>query len=55
MLSDYVNAYVQAIKDNDIKEKKRIENDMVRLGMDVMTLKILAREMTGEESNGKVL
>ena len=44
MLSDYINAYVEAIKANDEKSKVRIEKDLAKLGMDRYTLSMLAKE-----------
>ena len=45
MLSDYIEQYADAQKRNDKKQMARIERDLQRLGMDVMTLKVLAREV----------
>lgn len=45
MLSDYIDRYCAAQSKGDTKEMARIERDLQRLGMDVMTLKVLVREM----------
>jgi hypothetical protein len=45
MLSDYIEAYKEAIKNKDIKEQQRIEKAVRKLGMDKMTLLILAKEV----------
>lgn len=45
MLSDYIEQYAAAQKSGDKREMSRIERDLRRLGMDVMTLKVLAREV----------
>ena len=44
MLSDYIEAYKEALKNNNIKEQQRIEKEVRKLGMDKFTLMFLARE-----------
>ena len=45
MLSDYIEMYKEAMKKNDEKEMKRIEKDLASLGMDRITLRLLAKEV----------
>ena len=44
MLGEYIEMYKKAMKENNEKEMKRIEKDLTKLGMDRMTLRILAKE-----------
>ena len=44
MLEDYIKDYKEAIKNNNIKEQRRIEKEVRMLGMDRFTLMFLARE-----------
>lgn len=44
MLSDYIKMYKEAMEKGDKKQMERIEKDLSQLGMDRMTLKILAKE-----------
>ena len=46
MLSDMINAYVEAQKKGNTKEMQRIEKQLAKLGMDRMTLQILAKEVS---------
>lgn len=45
MLTDYITAYIKARKEKDTKEMSRIETHMARLGMDKMTLNMVATEL----------
>lgn len=44
MLGDYIKMYKEAMAKGDEKEMKRIEKDLAQLGMDRMTLRMLAKE-----------
>ena len=44
MLSDYIEAYKEALKNKDKKQQEKIERDLAKLGMDRFTLQILAKE-----------
>ena len=44
MLIEYIQAYKEALANGDKKEQERIEKDVVKLGMDVFTLRFLAKE-----------
>ena len=44
MLSDYIEAYKEALKNKNIKEQQRIEKEVRKLGMDKFTLMFLAKE-----------
>lgn len=48
MLSDYIDAYIQAKKDGNKKEMQRIERDLSRLGMDKYSLLAIVDELEGE-------
>ena len=43
VLSDYIEMYKKAMNEGNDKEMKRIERDLSQLGMDRMTLRILAK------------
>ena len=45
MLNDYIQAYKKAIKERNAKEMERIERDLKKLGMDVLTLRLLTKEV----------
>lgn len=45
MLDEYIKAYKEAMQTGDEKEMKRIERDLASLGMDRMTLRMLAKEI----------
>ena len=45
MLSDYIEAYKEALKNKNIKEQQRIEKEVRKLGMDKITLLFLAKEV----------
>ncbi len=45
MLGDYIEMYKKAMEENNEKEMKRIEKDLAQLGMDRMTLRMLAKEI----------
>ena len=45
MLSDYINDYKKAMEANNEKEMRRIEKELASLGMDKMTLQMLAKEI----------
>lgn len=55
MLDDYIKEYVVAQNNNDIKAMRKIEANLARLGMDRMTLKILADETRKEQQNENLL
>lgn len=44
MLEEYIKQYVAAKKEGDAKEMRRIEKELSSLGMDQMTLDMLAKE-----------
>ena len=44
MLSEYIEAYKKAMAEKNEKEMARIEKDLAKLGMDRMTLRVLAKE-----------
>ena len=44
MLSEYIEAYKEALKNKDEKQQERIERDLAKLGMDRFTLQILVKE-----------
>lgn len=44
MLEEYIKQYVAAKTAGDAKEMRRIEKELSSLGMDQMTLDVLARE-----------
>ena len=45
MLTDYIEMYKKAIAENDKKTMRRIERELATLGMDVCTLKMLAKSI----------
>lgn len=45
MLNEYVEEYAKAWLSNDEAEMQRIETDMRTLGMDKLTLRVLAKEV----------
>lgn len=47
-MSEYIEAYVKALKANDRKEMARIERDLQKLGMDRYTLIVLVKELLKE-------
>ena len=49
-MSEYIEAYVKALKANDKKEMARIERNLWRLGMDKHTLLVVVKEMMKEEN-----
>lgn len=48
MLDEYINAYIDAAISKNTKEAKRIEKELATLGMDKITLTILANELYAE-------
>ena len=48
-MSEYIEAYVKALKANDKKEMARIERDLQKLGMDRYTLLTVVKEVMKEE------
>lgn len=44
MLNDYIDAYVNAIKNEDTVTQRQIEKELATLGMDKYTLQIIANE-----------
>ena len=47
-MSEYIEAYVKALKANDKKEMARIERVLRKLGMDRYTLMVVVKEMIKE-------
>jgi hypothetical protein len=47
-MSEYIEAYLQALKAKDKKEMARIERDLQKLGMDKYTLMAVVKEMMKE-------
>lgn len=45
MLSDYIQSYIEAKKNADKPKMQQIERELRRLGMDIVTLETLAREL----------
>ena len=45
MLTDYIELYKKAVEENDKKTIRRIERELSTLGMDICTLKILAKSI----------
>lgn len=45
MLGEYIEQYKKAMEEGDKKEMERIEKDLAKLGMDKMTLMLLAKEV----------
>ena len=45
MLTNYIELYKKAIAENDKKTMRRIERELAALGMDVCTLKMLAKSI----------
>lgn len=52
MLTDYILKYIDAQDYGDTKMMNKIVKDMEKLGMDKMTLDILAKEIRSEQGNG---
>lgn len=48
MLRDYIEAYIEAEKNRDRKEMKRIENEMRKLGVDRITFALMVTEVKEE-------
>lgn len=49
MLTEYIEQYINALKNKDAKTAQKIENEMYRLGMDKTTLiTIVSQIMKGE-------
>lgn len=48
MLEEYIQMYINAQKENDTNKMDQIEKDTSKLGIDKMTLSILAREIAKE-------
>ena len=44
MLSDYIEAYKEAVVNKNTKEQQRIEKELRKLGMDKITLMLLVKE-----------
>ena len=45
MLSDYIEAYKEAMKANDKKEMEKIEKELAQLGMDKYTLMAIVKDV----------
>ena len=50
-MSEYIEAYIKALRANDKKEMSRIERDLRKLGMDRYTLIVLVKELLKEGKN----
>ena len=50
MLSDMIEAYVEAQKQGNTKEMQRIEKQLAKLGMDKYTLMVLVNDIKRKES-----
>ena len=48
MLNDYIKQYIDAVQKYDTDNMRRIEKELASLGMDKMTLMLLAQEMIKE-------
>ena len=53
MLDEYINAYIDAAISKNTKEAKRIERELATLGMDKITLTILANELYQQRKKEK--
>lgn len=45
MLSDYIQSYIEAKKNADKSKMEQIERELRQLGMDIVTLETLTREL----------
>ena len=49
MLSDYIEAYIEAKKNKDIKQIEHIEKQLTKLGMDKHSLDVVVAELSKGE------
>ena len=49
MLSDYIEAYIEAKKNNNVKQMERIEKQLAKLGMDKHSLDVVVAELSKGE------
>lgn len=48
MLTDYIKQYIDAVQEYDTENMRYIERELASLGMDKITLMLLAQEMIKE-------
>ena len=50
MLSEWIDLYIKARANGDKKEQERIEKALAKVGMDKMTLMVIAKEKERENA-----